>query len=122
AQGYLAEVNISGKTLTALGALQQVEFGRINVPNPEQRLKDYVLRMFLKSSHWVYPDGDPGGFTFKQMLHCGVDGKYGRWTDDQLSEPQDWNLIGMKYLWSLFTCYLHDFVVMLGPVKKILKE
>jgi hypothetical protein len=122
AQGYLAEVNISGRTLTALGALQQVEFGKITGPNPEQRLKDYVLRMFLKSSHWVYPDGDPGGFTFKQMVYCGADGKCGRYPDDQLSEPQDWNLIGSKYLWSLFTCYLHDFVVMLGPVKKVLKE
>ncbi len=120
--GYFADVEISGKTLTALGALQEVEFGKITGPNPEQRLKDYVLRHFLNSSHWVYGDGDPGGFTFKQMLYCTSDGVCGRYTDDKLAEVQDWNLIGPSYRWSLFTCYLHDFVVMLGPYKKVLKE
>jgi hypothetical protein len=24
--------------------------------------------------------------------------------------------------WSLFTCYLHDFAIVIGPVKKVLKE
>jgi hypothetical protein len=120
--GYLADVSISGRTLTALGALQQVEFGRIPGPNPEQRLKEYVLRHFLNSSRWVYSDGDPGGFTFKQMLYCAADGKCGRYPDDKLNEVHDWNLIGPVYKWSLFTCYLHDFVVMLGPFKKVLKE
>jgi hypothetical protein len=122
AYGYFADVEIGGKTLTALGARQEVEFGKITGPNAEQRLKNYVLRHFLNSSNWVYEDGDPGGFTFKQMLYCTHDGRYGRYPDDQLSNVQDWNLIGPKYRWSLFTCYLHDFVVMLGPVKKVLKE
>ena len=120
--GYLADVTISGRTLTAIGALQHVEFGKITGPNPEDRLKEYVLRHFLNSSRWVYPDGDAGGFSFKQMLYCTADGKCGRYADDQLSEVQDWNLIGPVYRWSLFTCYLHDFVLMLGPVKKVLKE
>lgn len=120
--GYLADVAIGSRTLTALGALQQVEFGKIPGPNPEQRLKEYVLRHFLNSSHWVYSDGRPGGFTFKQMIYCNADGKCGRYADDKLNEVQDWNLIGPVYRWSLFTCYLHDFVVMLGPFKKVLKE
>jgi hypothetical protein len=120
--GYLSDVKISGKTLTALGARQEVEFGKITGPNPEQRLKDYVLRHFMNSSHWTYDDGDQGGFTFKQMLYCSGDGRYGRYPDDQLTETRDWNLIGSKYRWSLVTIYLHDFVVMLGPVKKVLSE
>lgn len=120
--GYLADVTIGGRTLTALGALQQVEFGKIPGPNPEQRLKEYVLRHFLNSSHWVYADGDAGGFTFKQMVYCAADGRCGRYSDDKLNEVQDWNLIGPVYRWSLFTCYLHDFVVKLGPFKKVLKE
>jgi len=99
-----------------------VEFGAIPGPNPEQRLKEYVLRHFLNSSHWVYPDGDAGGFTFKQMLYCTADGQCGRYADDKLNAVQDWNLIGPVYRWSLFTCYLHDFVVMLGPYKKVFKE
>lgn len=122
AYGYLADVTIGGRTLNALGALQQVEFGSIPGPHPEQRLKDYVLRHFLNSSHWVYPDGDPGGFTFKQMLYCTADGQCGRYTDDKLNAVQDWNLIGSEYRWSLFTCYLHDFMVRLGPYKKVFKE
>jgi hypothetical protein len=122
AHGYFSDVRISGRTLSALGARQVVEFGKITGQNPEWRLKDYVLRLFLNTSQWVYPDGDPGGFTFKQMLYCTADGKYGRYPDDQLTNVQDWNLIGPKYRWSLFTGYLHDFVIMLGPLKKALKE
>ena len=122
AYGYFGSVKISGTTLTALGVRQEVEFGRITGPDPEQRLKDYVLRLFLNTSNWTYPDGDAGGFTFKQMLYCTADGRYGRYADDQLASVQDWNVIGPKYRWSLFTCYLHDFVVTLGPVKKVLKE
>jgi hypothetical protein len=56
------------------------------------------------------------------MLYCTADGRYSRYPDDQLTEAQDWNDIGPKYRWSLFTIYLHDFVVYLGPVKKVLSE
>ncbi len=122
AYGYFSDVKIGNRTLTALGALQEVEFGRIDGANPEQRLKEYVLRHFLNSSHWVYSDGDSGGFTFKQMLYCTAEGVCGRYPDDKLTEVQDWNIIGPVYRWSLFTCYLHDFVVYLGPFKKVLKE
>ncbi len=122
ALGYLADVTIAGRTLTAIGALQHNEFGKITGPHPERRLKEYVLRHFLNSSHWVYSDGDPGGFTFKQMVYCTADGTCGRYADDKLNEVQDWNLIGPVYRWSLYTCYLHDFVVRLGPYKKVLKE
>jgi hypothetical protein len=122
AYGYLSDVKISGKTLTALGARQEVEFGKITRPNPEQCLKDFVLRHFMNASHWTYDDGAQGGFTFKQMVYCSGDGRYGRYPDDQLTETRDWNLIGSKYRWSLVTIYLHDFVVMLGPVKKVLSE
>ena len=122
AYGYFSDVTIRAKTLTALGVRQEVEFGKISGPNPEERLKDYVLSRFLNTSNWTYPDGDPGGFTFKQMLYCTADGQYGKYPDDQLSQVQDWNLIGAKYRWSLFTCYLHDFVVQLGPLKHTLKE
>jgi hypothetical protein len=122
AYGYFADVTIGGRQLTALGARQEVEFGRIDAPNPEQLLKEYVFKYFLNTSHWTYDDGDPGGFTFKQMLFCKSDGQVGRYSDDQLAGVQDWEKIGPEYRWSLFTCYLHDFVVMLGPVKKVLKE
>src|SRR5437762_14305197 len=63
AYGYFAKVLINGQTLTALGALQEVEFGKIPGKNPEQRLKDYVLRLFLNTANWVYPNSNPGGFT-----------------------------------------------------------
>jgi len=120
--GYFGDVTIGGRRLTALGARQEVEFGKITGANAEQRLKDYVFRHFLNTAHWTYPDGDAGGFTFKQMLYCTANGKYGRYPADQLTSIQDWNKIGSDLRWSLFTCFLHDFVVMLGPVKKVLKE
>src|SRR5712691_8516627 len=88
AYGYFGDVTISGRQLTALGARQEVEFGKITGANPGQRLKEYVLRHFLNTSHWTYPDGDSGGFTFKQMVYCAADGTVGRYPDDQLTQVQ----------------------------------
>jgi len=122
ALGYLSKPSISGQALPALGARQEVEFGKITVPNPEQCLKDYVFKHFLNTSHWTYDDGDQGGFTFKQMLYCEADGTIGKLPDNQVNDAVDWNLIGTKYKWNLFTIYLHDFVVYLGPIKKVLSE
>ncbi|HEX4346666.1 MAG TPA: hypothetical protein VHZ73_03800 [Vicinamibacterales bacterium] len=122
AWGYFADVCIGGKTLTALGCLQEVEFGKITCPDPEQRLKDYVLGRFLKTSSWVYPDGDLGGFTVAQMLYCDANGKCGRYSPCDASDARDWRDLGTKYRWSLMTMYLHDFVMYLGPFKKVLKE
>jgi len=122
AYGYFANVLIGDRTLAALGARQEVEFGKITGRNPDRRLKDYVLRLFLNTSQWVYPDGSIGGLTSKQMLYCTADGTYRRYADDQLTSLTDWNLIGPKYRWSLFTGYLHDFVITLGPLRKVLKE
>jgi hypothetical protein len=62
---YFGDVMIGCTKLTALGARQEVEFGKITGPNPERRLKDYVLSHFLNTASWVYPHGLPGGFTFK---------------------------------------------------------
>jgi hypothetical protein len=122
AWGYFPDVSISGTTLTALGVLQEVEFGKMEGPDPEGRLKDYVLRHFLNTSHWTYDDGAAGGFTFKQLVYKTMDGHYGAWPDDQLTSVQDYNLIGTKYEWSLFVTYLHDFVVQMGPVKHTFSE
>jgi hypothetical protein len=122
AWGYFSDVTISGQTLPALGCQQQVEFGRISGPHPEERLKEYVLGRFLNTSAWVYPDGDPGGFTIQQMVYCEADGTCGRYPADQLTAARDWREIGTKYRWSLLTVFLHDFVIYLGPMKQVLKE
>jgi hypothetical protein len=122
AWGYFANVTIGGRTLPGLGCRQQVEFGKISGPNPEERLKEYVLGRFLNTSSWMYPDGNPGGFTMRQMVYCLADGTCGVYPADQLTEARDWRDIGTKYRWSLLTIFLHDFVIYLGPVKTILKE
>jgi hypothetical protein len=122
AYGYFGDVTIGGRQLTALGARQEVEFGKITGPNPEKRLKEYVFRHFMNTAHWTNSEGDLGGFTFKQMLYCKADGTVGRYPADQLNEVQDWNKFGHDLRWSLFTCYLHDFIVALGPVKHRFKE
>jgi hypothetical protein len=56
------------------------------------------------------------------MLFRTIDGQCGRYSDAELNEVQDWNLIGTTFRWSLSTIYLHDFVVRLGPYKKVFKE
>ena len=122
AWGYFADVTINGQTLPALGVRQEVEFGRITGPHPEERLKAYVLGRFLNTSSWMYPDGNPGGFTIQQMLYCGEDGTCGVYPDDQLTVARDWRDIGSKYCWSLLTIFLHDFVIYIGPMKQFLKE
>ncbi|HSL23732.1 MAG TPA: hypothetical protein VK886_19525 [Vicinamibacterales bacterium] len=122
AWGYFADVCIEGRTLAALGCQQQVEFGRITGPNPEERLLEYVLGRFLSTSAWMYPDGNAGGFTIQQMLYCDAERRCGRYPADQLTVARDWREIGTKYQWSLLTIFLHDFVIHLGPMKTILKE
>jgi hypothetical protein len=120
--GYFSEVKISGLTKSLIGVRQEVEFGKATGPKPEEQLKKYVLSVFLPSAHWTYPDGWPGGFTYEQMIYCDAGGKLGRYPKDQLTSPQDWTLIGTKYRWSLFTVFLHDFVVKFGPITKHFKE
>ncbi|HEY1911767.1 MAG TPA: hypothetical protein VGG73_12650 [Vicinamibacterales bacterium] len=122
AWGYFADVTISDQKLSALGCIQEVEFGKISGSNPEERLKEYVFKHFLNTSSWVYPDGDPGGFTMQQMLYCEEDGTCGKYSADQVSIARDWRDIGTRYRWSLLTIFLHDFVIYLGPMKKVLKE
>ena len=122
AWGYFADVTINNQELTALGCLQEVEFGKIDAPNPEELLKDFVLSHFLNSAHWMYPDGHPGGFTFEQLLYRTTDGTYGRYSPEEKPVIRDWTEIGTKYQWSLFTVFLHDFVLKLGPVTKHLRE
>jgi len=120
--GYFCEPTIAGQKLTALGVLQEVEFGKLNVKHPEERLKDYVLNYFLGSSHWTHDNGVLGGLTFRNMIYKKKDGPYGRYADDDLTNPQPYSKIGTEYDWSLFTIYLHDFIVALGPVMHQLKE
>ena len=122
AYGYFSDLLVSGETRTVIGVRQEVEFGRASGPDPEEQLTRYVLGVFLPSSHWTYADGWQGGFTFDQMLYCTPDGRVGRYTEDQRATVQDWTLIGTRYRWSLFTVFLHDFVVKLGPVTKHFKE
>ncbi len=122
AYAYFSDVQISGETLPLVGVRQEVEFGKVTGPNPEEQLKNYVLSAFLPTSHWTYTDGWAGGFTFEQLMFCDAEGKLGRYSKDQLDSPRDWKEIGTKYRWSLYTTFLHDFVVKLGPVRKKLSE
>jgi hypothetical protein len=120
--GYFCDVTIGGRKLTALGVLQEVEFGKLPGKHPEERLKDYVLNHFMNSSHWTHANGALGGFTFRQMIYKTMDGRYGRYADDELTEARPYSLIGTKYAWSLLTIYLHDFIVNFGPLTHTFKE
>jgi hypothetical protein len=120
--GYFSNLKVSGQTRTVIGVRQEVEFGRITGLDPEGRLRKYVLSVFLPSANWTYPNGWPGGFTFEQLLYCTMDGQLGRYAKEETATVQDWRLLGTKYRWSLFTVFLNDFVVKLGPIRKRLKE
>jgi hypothetical protein len=122
AYGYFSDVLISGETKPVIGVRQEVEFGKATGPNPEEQLQRYVLSQFLPTSHWTYTNGWPGGFTFEQMLYCASDGELGRYPEYERATVQDWTLLGTKYRWSLFTVFLHDFVVTLGPITKHFQE
>jgi len=120
--GYFSELAIGNRNLSVIGVRQEVEFGKATGPDPETQLKEYVLGEFLATSHWTYPDGWQGGFTFEQLLYCGMDGTVGRYAENERAGVQDWTLIGTRYRWSLFTVFLHDFVLALGPVRRRLRE
>jgi hypothetical protein len=119
---YFSEVAIRGRSLPVIGVRQEVEFGRVTGPDPGAQLQRYVLREFLPSSHWTREDGRPGGFTYEQHLYCTADGRLGRYPREQRTEVQDWTLIGPRYRWSVFTVFLHDFVLRMGPLKKQMQE
>ncbi len=123
AYAYFSAVQVSGASKTVIGVRQEVEFGKATGPKPEEQMKKYVLSVFLPTSHWVYPDGWTGGFTYEQLVYCDSEGKLGRYPKDQKDTPRDYATeIGTKYRWSLFTVFLHDFVVPFGPFKKHFKE
>lgn len=122
AYGYFANVKVGDQTKSVIGVRQEVEFGKASGRDPAGRLKQYVLGEFLPSSHWTYPDGWPGGFTYEQLLYCTADGQVGRWAEGERSTVQDWRVIGTKYRWSLFTVFLHDFVLKAGPFTKHFRE
>ncbi len=120
--GYFSELAVGGRTKTVIGVRQEVEFGKIAGPKPEERLTRYVLERFLPTSHWTYADGYPGGFTYEQLLYCTADGRLGRYPEEERATVQDWNVIGTRYRWSLFTVFLHDFVLHAGPLTKRFRE
>ncbi len=119
---YFSAVTIRGETKPVIGVRQEVEFGKATGPDPEGQLKRYVLSKFLPSAHWTRADGRPGGFTYEQLLYCTADGRLGRYPQDERTTVQDWTVIGPKYRWSLFTVFLHDFVLKLGPISKQMDE
>jgi hypothetical protein len=122
AYGYFSELEVGGRSKSVIGVRQEVEFGKASGPDPERRLTEYVLSEFLPSSHWTNADGWPGGFTYEQLLYCTADGHVGRYPQEQRASVQDWRLIGTKYRWSLFTVFLHDFVLKLGPITRHMRE
>ena len=120
--GYFSDLKIGDQNRTVIGVRQEVEFGKITGPDPESLLKEYVLSVFLPTANWTYENGWPGGFTFEQLRYCTIDGQLGRYTKEEAATVQDWRLLGEKYRWSLFTVFLHDFVLKVGPIKKRMKE
>jgi hypothetical protein len=120
--GYFSDVKIGSKTKSVIGVRQEVEFGTAKGPDPEEQLKRFVLGTFLPTAHWTRSDGLQGGFTYEQLLYCTADGTLGRYPDHERATVQDWTLIGTRYRWSLFTVFLHDFVVKFGPLTKQFQE
>lgn len=119
---YFSEVSIRGRCLPVIGVRQEVEFGRATDPDPAAQLKRFVLQEFLPLSHWTRPDGLPGGFTYEQLFYCTCDGRLGRYPQVERTSVQDWTLVGPRYRWSVFTVFLHDFVVRMGPISKQMQE
>lgn len=120
--GYFANVQISGKTLSAVGMRQEIQFSSISPPNPEEKLRDFVFGEFMPRAHWKYDDGYPGGFTIHPMLYRTVKGEYGKIPPTAKEGCIDWRELGTEYDWSLVTIKLYDFVINIGPFLKRLDE
>ena len=114
---YFPSITIQGKTLTAIGGRQEVEFGKIIGPNPEEQLREYVFRDFLNDATWLYPNGEYGGFRIEQLVYCRANGSHGRYRLDQKTKIRDWRKLGRVYKWSLFTILLNDFAFRMGKTK-----
>ncbi len=120
--GYFADVEINNIRETVMGVRQVIDFSSVAGPNPEQQLRDFVLGEFTTRAHWVYPDGNKGGMTAVQSLYRDARGQYGRYPPDLQQGCIDWRLLGKEYEWSMFTLYIHDFVMKFGPMLKRFNE
>lgn len=122
AEGFFSKLTINGKPVTVMGCIQNVEFGRADCANSEERLTEFVYGHFLPRANWVYPDGFRGGFDIEQSLHKTCDGLYGKFDPPECQGCIDWRDLGKKYNWVLLTVRIHDFVMHLGPIKRRLPE
>jgi len=122
AYGYLSFVPMNGKSESVMGVRQVVQFSNNSGSNPEQRLRDFVLREFLPRAHWVYPDGYKGGFDLEQSIYRNAKGEYGRFPENQRVGCIDWRQLQSEYNWSMVTVQIHDFVMKFGPYLKRFKE
>ncbi|MEZ5399886.1 MAG: hypothetical protein R2729_09455 [Bryobacteraceae bacterium] len=120
--GYFGTVAVNGKPRSVMGVRQNVQFGRIEGRDPEQRLTDFVLGEFLPRAHWVYPDGYEGGFTIVQTLYKDAAGQYGRFPEAEQKGCVDWRRLGKDYMWAMLTVQIHDFVMKFGPYLKRFNE
>jgi hypothetical protein len=122
ATGYFGHVVMNGASRSVMGVRQRTEFGRVSGPDPERKLRDFVLGEFLPRAHWVHPDGYKGGFTIEQSLFQDGNGQYGRFPDEMRCGCIDWRRLGADYTWSLLTVQIHDFVMKFGPYLKRFNE
>lgn len=122
AAGYFGDVRINEKPRTVMGVRQFVEFGKVAGPNPEEKLRNFVLGEFLPRANWTYPDGYPGGFTIEQSLYRDMQGGFGRFSGGACKGCVDWRTLGASYTWSLLTVQIHDFVMQFGPYLKRFRE
>ncbi|MGH9718679.1 MAG: hypothetical protein ACRD8O_00570, partial [Bryobacteraceae bacterium] len=122
AQGFFGALEISGKSTSVMGCIQDVDFGRLEGPGALKKIEDFVCGQFLPRANWKYPDGYPGGFTIEQSLHKLTGGGYARFAGTDASGCIDWRRLGKDFDWVLLTVGIHDFVMDFGPYRKRFKE
>ncbi len=122
AYGFFDNLAISGKPYSVMGCVQDVDFDQVPLAGAAERMEDFVLGYFLPRAHWVYPDGQPGGFGIVQNLYQTVAGQYGKFPPSCAEGCIDWRDLGRTYNWVMTTMLLHDFVMQMAGIKKKLNE
>jgi len=123
ADGYFGSITLNGADTSVMGCRQHVEFARVD-PRLDARpiLEDFVLGEFLDRAHWTNADGTPGGFGVERSLYETMDGKHGRFEDDDRAGAIQWRDLGSRFRWVLLTIKLNDFVVQMGPITRRMNE
>lgn len=116
-RGFYDRVDIDGTSTSVMGCHQRIRFRRSSSASPEVPLAAFSSREFFRVCRWTHPDGLPGGFGYRPLLHKRSSGQYGRFSAPTEGD-MDLSGIGSQWEWVLLQVDIFDFVRSFPPLRR----